>query len=161
MIDIIQGVILPAAYSLLPPRYNSPEATAQLLAIGLQESKFLERRQRPSGPARGFWQFEAPTTRLVLEHPKVGPVLGECLFALRYRPPFTTEDLMAIINHNDLAAACAARCLLWSDRHALPRQGETDLAWLMYLSAWRPGTPRRDTWDANYAAAWERVALIS
>jgi len=157
MIDLVQRHVLPAAYALLPPVMTSDQATAELLAIGLQESKFLERRQRPTGPARGFWQFEVRTTELVLEHAAVGKPFGIALEGLRYRPPYSVADLMAIIGHNDVAAACAARCLLWSDAHRLPQASEADLGWLQYLTAWRPGAPRRETWGAHFAAAWARV----
>lgn len=46
------------------PSMDSTEARVMLLAIGLQESRFINRFQivqgKPGakGPARGFWQFE-------------------------------------------------------------------------------------------------------
>ena len=58
MIDEVHRFIVPTAFALLPPTMRSDRATAMLLAIGLQESRFLHRRQFHNGPARGFWMFE-------------------------------------------------------------------------------------------------------
>ena len=53
-----------AALRILPSAMDSVQARVMLLAIGLQESRFIHRFQivhgKPGakGPARGFWQFE-------------------------------------------------------------------------------------------------------
>ena len=44
------------ALALLPSAMDTPQAHCMLLAIGLQESRFVHRRQI-GGPACGFWQF--------------------------------------------------------------------------------------------------------
>ncbi|WP_199533145.1 hypothetical protein [Thiopseudomonas alkaliphila] len=54
--NVIQTAIDPAL-ALLPARMKSKKAVVMMLAIGLQESRFIHRRQI-KGPARGFWQFE-------------------------------------------------------------------------------------------------------
>ena len=55
--EIRERAIAPAL-ALLPARMSSREAEIMLLAIGLQESLFVPRRQMGNGPARSFWQGE-------------------------------------------------------------------------------------------------------
>ncbi len=59
-LDQITDHALRPAMALLPARMDTSEARCMLLAIGLQESRFVHRRQI-GGPARGFWQFERGT----------------------------------------------------------------------------------------------------
>lgn len=160
MIDHILQFTVPAAYALLPPKMQSPRATAMLLAIGFQESRFTERRQI-GGPARGFWQFEAGGgVKGVLEHPSTADVIADVLEQLEYSttvsPAGVTLRHLAI-EHNDTLAFCFARCLLWTVPGALPGPGEADLGWVQYIAGWRPGRPHRATWDAFYAEAWMLV----
>nr|WP_316904517.1 hypothetical protein [Ralstonia mannitolilytica] len=57
--DVVKTAIEPAL-AILPSAMDTREARVMLLAIGLQESRFMLRRQ-VGGPARGFWQFEEGT----------------------------------------------------------------------------------------------------
>jgi len=160
MIDLILRYTLPAAYALLPPAMASREASALLLAIGLQESGFLTRRQRLGGPARGFWQFErGGGVHGVLTHPAVAFHIEAACSALVYRTPsgIREHELHAAIEHNDVLACVFARLLLWTLPDPLPGRDASGLGWAMYLSAWRPGRPHSDTWPAHYAEAWARV----
>ncbi len=150
---------IPAAYSLLPDRMQSAEATAMLLAIGMQESRFEARRQLPKGPARGFWQFERGGGVVgVLEHSSTAPLAAKVLDSLRY--PLTVDDVAchAAIEHNDVLACCFARLLLWTLPDALPKRLEPERAWHQYIRAWRPGKPHVQTWPANFALAWSIVS---
>lgn len=156
MIAIIAAHIIPAAYAVLPSAMASPQATAQLLAIGSQESQFVTRRQK-EGPARGFWQFEAGGIRGVLTHDRTADPIRAALQRLCYREPYESADLLTVIEHNDVAAACFARCLLFTSPRNLPEPNDVQESWLIYLATWRPGRPRQATWDANYAGAWARV----
>jgi hypothetical protein len=152
VIDQILRFILPAAYALLPPEMASAEATAMLLAIGLQESRFQYRRQI-GGPAHGFWQFELGGTAGVLtHHATIGPI-GEVLKALQYEPTYAFPALA----DNDVLAACFARCLLWTSPSPLPGPNDGELGWTMYRDLWRPGRPRHETWTANYSMGWGAV----
>ena len=54
--EALNKVIIPGL-KLLPPKFDTPEARVMMLAIGMQESRFLHRKQI-GGPARGFFQFE-------------------------------------------------------------------------------------------------------
>jgi len=83
---IIDTGISPAL-ALLPAAMDTQAARVMLLAIGLQESRFLHRRQI-GGPARGFWQFEKGTRA------SRGGVWGVYLHAA---------------SRNHLAALCKAR----------------------------------------------------
>lgn len=58
--EILRSAIIPA-FGILPVAMDTPQARVELLAIGLQESRFEHRRQMGNGSARGFWQFEQGT----------------------------------------------------------------------------------------------------
>lgn len=148
---------LDGALSLLPERMDTPEARVMLLAIGLQESRFLHRRQI-GGPARGFWQFEqGGGVRGVLRHEKTREFAAS---VCRSRGVITTEaDVYEALDDDDVLACCFARLLLWSDPKPLPAIGETDAAWDLYLRTWRPGKPHRHTWGGLYLAAMGEVLV--
>jgi hypothetical protein len=160
MIEHVLRYTLPAAYAVLPAAMASPEASALLLAIGLQESQFLERRQGDGGPARGFWQFEEIGIRGVLEHSAATRPIGTALAELRYPGPPLAHGCWQRVEHNDVLAAAFARCLLWTLPGRLARQDEPQRAWNLYIDGWRPGKPRPQTWDAYYDEAWDRVRLV-
>ena len=153
MITIVRTYVLPAACSLLPARMDTLAARAMLLAIGLQESRFEHRRQ-VSGPARGFFQFEAMGVNEVLQHPASRAHAERALTALCYRAPFLVTSCHQAIEHNDVLACVFARLLLRTLPAPLPDRHQPALAWRQYLDAWRPGKPHRDSWDAYYAQAW-------
>lgn len=157
MISYIHDFIVPAAYALLPEDMRTPAATAMLLSIGLQESRFVHRRQ-VRGPARSFFQFERAGVRGVLTHPASQPHAHWALLSLSYpTSAWTAGACHAAIEHNDILATVFARLLLWTLPDPLPLRADADGAWQQYLDAWRPGKPRADAWPANYAAAWEQV----
>jgi hypothetical protein len=158
MLTLLSTYIIPAAYAVLPAPMASPRATALLLAIALQESGTTARRQRPKGPARGFWQFEAGGgITAVKTHPATRDDLKAALLSLRYPPSLTATDLHAIVEHNDVLAAIAARLLLWTLPLALPTRTQGDQGWLQYLDAWRPGAPHPETWGEHFGRAWALV----
>lgn len=163
LINTVERFILPAAYALLPSRMQTPEATAMLLAIGLQESRFEHRTQVVNPgvepPARGFWQFEAGGgVRGVLTHPASRHYLQTALRLLSYSPDTDTKTLHRLITDNDVLAAVCARLLLWTDYRPIPGQfAGAEAAWQCYIRNWRPGKPHRETWDAFHAEAWTRV----
>lgn len=154
----IAQAVLPAALALLPAEMASPAANAMLLAIGLQESRFKDRRQL-GGPARGFWQFElSGGVTGVLTHPLTRGHLIEAMTILRYEDVIgSPEGLYKAIEHNDVLAAVCARLLLWTVPADLPRRNESAAGYLQYLQGWRPGKPHPMTWGPNFQAAWELV----
>lgn len=151
----IHDRVFPIAFSLLPPGMDTPAARAMLLAIGLQESKFVDRIQI-DGPARGFWQFEqGGGVKGVLSHPKtISTIQGVCS-VLRYTP--TPTICYAAIAHNDVLATCFARLNLWTTSKPLPNTDDALSGWDLYLRTWHPGKPHRTTWDAYYAQGWQIV----
>ncbi len=152
-LEYIKTLVFPAAFGLLP-RMDSPEARAMLVAIGLQESRLTHRRQLGGGPARGFWQFEfGGGVRGVLNHIATRPLIQDVLETMQY--DFLPDSSYEAIQHNDVLACCFARLLLWTVPQSLPRKGDANGAWNQYISAWRPGRPHRQTWDAFYDQAWE------
>jgi hypothetical protein len=156
MTDLIVRHIIPAAYRILPPEMASQEATALLVAIGLQESRF-EYRAQMHGPARGFWQFEIGGVEGVLAHDHTGGSIRTALRALRYDPTTPAERLQVLLEHNDVLAACFARCLLWCDPRRSPLVTEPSYGWQLYIDCWRPGKPRPETWRDYFAVAWNEV----
>lgn len=154
MLEHVARFTLPAAYSLLPTRMASREATAFVLAIGLQESRF-EHRLQEGGPARGFWQFErGGGIQGVLEHPRTRAHIQAATAALRY--PVSADACHFAVAHNDVLAAIFARLLLWTLPAPLPTElDELELAWGQYLAAWRPGKPHIRTWGRHVRTGWE------
>jgi hypothetical protein len=144
--------ILPAALALLPPRMDTPEARAMLIAIGLQESKFQHRRQ-VQGPARGYWQFEqGGGVAGVVTHPASnGYALAACDM-LDYSP--VVSVVYPALADNDILACAFARLLLWTLPGALPTITQPDKGWAQYIAAWRPGRPHVETWIGCWARAW-------
>lgn len=155
-LDYLHRSVVPATYTLLPERMATQRATAMLLAIALQESKCIHRRQMGGGPARGFWQFEKDGgVAGVIAHHASRPAIGTVLETLRY--PVYADECYRAIEHNDVLACAFARCLLWTLPAALPDRDEPDRAWSQYLDAWRPGTPHPETWAGYFDQAWRVV----
>ncbi|MCZ8436902.1 hypothetical protein [Achromobacter xylosoxidans] len=146
--------------ALLPSGMDTPGARVMLLAIGLQESRFVHRRQI-GGPARGFWQFEKGTRASrggvwgVYLHPaSKGHLAALC----RARSVACDPDaIYAALEYDDVLAAGVARLLLWTDPKALPAVGAADAAWSLYLRTWRPGKPHPHTWPDLYRQAVAQV----
>ena len=146
------------AFRELPARMASDEARVMLLAIGLQESRFVHRVQMPlrpgmpPGPARGFWQFErGGGVHGVLRH---GASEAHAHRALASRGiTSTSHAAWAALATDDVLAAIFARLLLWTDASPLPRIGDEGGAWDCYIRNWRPGKPHRQTWGALYNRA--------
>jgi len=149
--------IIPQAAKLIPTIPFTPASKGMLVAIGLQESRFIY-RQQINGPARGFWQFEAGGgTRGVLRHSRTAALAG---FIAHQRlgdiRPATVNEALA---EDDVLACAFARLLLWTDPKPLPEIGDTESAWQCYLRNWRPGKPHRRTWDGLYRQALTAIKL--
>lgn len=154
MLDLAHAYVLPAAFSLMPANMDSTEARAMLLAIALQESRFVYRAQI-YGPARGFWQFEMRGVEGVLVHDRTNHIIARVLLQLGYPHTLDVEPAHAALEHNDVLAACFARCLLWTVPEKMPARDDIENAWSIYLRAWRPGDrSRRSAWTINYQLAW-------
>ncbi|MGE8655122.1 MAG: hypothetical protein ACN6O8_00025 [Achromobacter sp.] len=156
---IISSAIAPAL-SLLPGRMDTPAAHVMLLAIGLQESRFVHRRQI-GGPARGFWQFEKGTRAsrggvwgVYLHTASSGHLAALCKARSVTCHP---DAIYAALEYDDVLAAGVARLLLWTDPKALPTIGDADAGWALYLRTWRPGKPKPDTWPPLYRQAAAEV----
>ncbi len=159
MISVVHRFIVPAAYAVLPERMQSLQATAMLLAIGLQESEFEARRQHAGGPARGFWQFEKNGgMKGVATHDDTRDLLTDAIDRLRYPRGLSLTAQHAMLEHNDVFACVCARLLLWTLPRILPQADQPSQGWHQYLDAWRPGKPHPDTWERNYGRAWTMVA---
>ncbi|MFY1848681.1 hypothetical protein [Achromobacter dolens] len=159
-LDAIVADAITPALALLPAGMDTPAARVMLLAIGLQESRFVHRRQI-GGPARGFWQFEKGTRA------SRGGVWGvylhqaskDRLAALCKARSVTCDPdaIYAALEYDDVLAAGVARLLLWTDPKALPAVGDSDAGWALYLRTWRPGKPKPDSWPPLYRQAVAQV----
>ncbi|NLY16661.1 MAG: hypothetical protein GXZ05_09845 [Gammaproteobacteria bacterium] len=155
--DVVEKAIKPA-YALLPVSMRSREATAMLLAIGLQESAFKYRRQI-KGPARGFWQFEAAGGfRGVLQH-RSTERHAAALLVERGHGGMIEREQFDLLEHDDVLAAGMARLLLWTDPKALPALNRPDDAFEYYLRTWRPGAYTRGATEqrTEIRARWNRA----
>lgn len=149
--------IIARTYSeVLPGKFDSREATVLLLAIGLQESRFLHRHQI-GGPARSFWQFErGGGVRGVLTHEATAKH-AHAVCVLRGIAP-TAESVYARMLDDDLLGCGFARLLLYSDPASLPPLGHAQAAWDYYIRTWRPGRPHRASWNGLYEQAMKALA---
>ena len=147
--------IIEPALRILPPMMTSDAAKAMLLAIGMQESRLVHRKQI-GGPAVGLWQFErGGGVAGVLRHPATqGHAATVCW---RLGNAGTTASVYHALEHDDVLAACFARLLLWTLPQGLPCRDDPEDGWNQYLKAWRPGKPHKRTWAANFKRAWEVV----
>lgn len=163
VLDVIQHEAIGPALALLPPKMDTTAARVMLLAIGLQESRFLYRAQKvvgkpyEKGPARGFWQMECGGgVHVVMTHPATKD-LAKAICDVR-KVSFEQELVHARLEDDDTLAAAFARLLLWADRLPLPEpDADHEFAWLCYLRNWRPGAPRRETWDSFHMQARGQV----
>ena len=100
--------------ALLPAKMSGCRAMTMLIAIGLQESGFLVRRQYGNGPARGFWQFEQNGgVKGVMEYPATTSYAAA--ICLQRGVPFERAKVWAALETDDVLAVVFARLLLWSD----------------------------------------------
>lgn len=151
-----------AALALLPHLMDTAEARVMLIAIGLQESRFLHRRQlvgnppRPTGPAKSFWQFERlGGCKGVVSHPASRYWMHRV--CVTQDVVFNATAVWNAIETNDVLAAAAARLLLFTDPKRLPEVGDERGAWNLYIRTWRPGRPHRATWSEFHARAQQVV----
>lgn len=151
--NVIKHVIRPGL-ALLPERMDSPRAIAMLLTIGLQESRFIHRKQI-GGPARGFYQFEKGGGLAgVLQHHSVKDYSEQVLELFEVNK----ADAFEALTYNDAIATAFARLLLWTDPGSVPSlASDPQESWDMYLRVWRPGKPKRDTWNEYRAKAVSMV----
>lgn len=158
MKDILANVIEPA-FRVLPPMMASDEARAMLLAIHLQEDPQQRRRQWPSGPARGLWQFErigvaeVLRNRSTMEH-----AAGVCW---KLGNAGTTASVYNQLAYDDVLACCFARLALWRFKGPLPKENENAYGWRQYLTIWAPGESRPDDWPENFRRAWGAVRGVA
>ncbi|WP_241049234.1 hypothetical protein [Achromobacter xylosoxidans] len=161
-LDTIVSDAITPALALLPAAMDMPAARVMLLAIGLQESRFVHRRQI-GGPARGFWQFEKGTRAsrggvwgVYLHAASKGHLAALCKAR---RVACAPDAIYSALEYDDMLAAGVARLLLWTDPKALPATSDVDAGWALYLRTWRPGRPHPRTWPALYAQATAAVEV--
>lgn len=158
--EILDAAINPAMELLGLPL--APRTAVQMLAIGLQESRFTHRYQvvdgGGKGPARGFWQFErGGGVKGVLTH-SASREMAIALCGAR-GVPADPQSVWLAMETDDVLAAGFARLLLFTDPQPIPDVSDVDGAWSCYVRNWRPGKPHRDSWDALHAQAVAAVGI--
>jgi len=158
-LDEITKTAIDPAMAMLPTSMDSPEARLLLLTIGLQESRFVHRKQMGDGPARGFWQFErGGGVKGVLNH-KSSSLLAKHICTQRKVSP-TQLAVWEALGVDDVLAAAFARLLLFTDPFKLPAIGNIDGAWDLYAKrCWRPGKPHPQTWAGYYQQARQYLGV--
>jgi len=162
LLESIVHTAIDPALALLPPQMDSPQARVMLLAIGLQESRFMYRFQKVAGqpyvkgPARGFWQFETGGVAGVVKHASSAYWLAD--LCKKRGVAFSTYEIWNAIETDDVLAAGLARLLLFTDAKRLPEVDDVEGAWGLYAyRCWRPGKPHRATWDDFHKQARAQV----
>ncbi|MDO8908916.1 MAG: hypothetical protein Q7W55_10535 [Pseudohongiella sp.] len=158
-------LVVPAAARFFPASFNSLEARALVIAIGLQESEFKHRRQLVRGfrdwwksvttPAAGFQQFERIGISEVLRHNASRKMALTVLEQFGY--PEDVDTIHEALVHNDLLCAVWSRLALWRHPDPLPGEHEMARAWNYYLRIWAPGIPHPEKWEACWREAWRIV----
>lgn len=146
----LNTLIIDPVLGMMGVPFDTPAAKRMLRAIAVQESGLMHREQFPTGPARGWFQFErAGGVAGVVNHRLTKPVLRD--WCINLVIPFSVDSVYNAIGLNDQLACACARLLLYTDVPPLP----TDEAggWECYLRVWRPGRPRPSEW----AASWDEA----
>ena len=147
--EFYRGALLPAL-ALLPQRMRSLNAERMVIAICLQESRLIHRRQLGGGPARGLAQFERDGgVAGVLRHTTTRELAEDVCAARRVAP--MASAVYDQLEHDDVLAAAFARLLLWTDPYPLPTTEPN--GWSLYMRTWRPGKPHIRTWPGFWTAA--------
>lgn len=144
------------ALALLPASMRTNEARALIVAIALQESTLIYRRQF-AGPARSYLQFEVAGIEGVLTHEETWAYARGACLDVDVLP--TAAAVHMAIEFQDALACAFARLLLWTLPRPLPQRDDADEAWSQYRSLWRPGRPRPERWKPNYVEAWKSIEL--
>lgn len=164
---LLRTAIIPAANELAVVRIaDSLAARRFMMAIALQESRLLNRRQvsadgSESGPAASFWQFEKGNEKSragcygVLTHRTVAPHMRRACSDFNIEP--NALALWEAMRYQDIVAACAARLLIYTLPGALPETAAQ--GWAQYIEAWRPGKPHKETWSGHWATASKTVGV--
>lgn len=153
MKQILDTIIEPAL-RILPPMMTSDAAKAMLLAIGMQESRLIHRKQI-GGPAMGLWQFERiGVTEVLRNRASRDFALDLCWHC---GVAATTAAVYHRLDDDDTLAAGIARLALWRLPEALPLRMDYAKSWRQYLKVWAPGKPHRATWDGFYKQSWEAL----
>jgi len=157
---LLNTAIIPALQELkfcgIP---DTTEARHFMLAIALQESALVRRRQLingagETGPAVSFWQFEqGGGCKGVLTHFQVAQCMRRMCVEFNVTP--TAQGLWEAMRYHDVIAAIAARLLIYTLPDQLPATPEQ--GWEQYMDAWRPGKPHPNTWAQAWSTAAETV----
>lgn len=150
-------VVMAPAWKILqmPAAIDTLESRVQMIATAGQESGWSDRKQDPSGIARGFWQCEIEAIASVQAGKRTGPFLKTVCDLLDI--PADTATIYEAIAWNDALAYAVGRGIYLQDPLPLPGIGSALASWECYLRNWRPGKPRPDAWDRFYATS---VSLV-
>lgn len=96
--------------------------------------------------------FEINGVKGVLSHRSSRDIAAGLMDVLEYKGyAQRVPELQAAFEHNDMLALSFARLLIYTLPFKLPTTSQE--GWEQYLSAWRPGKPRADTWKGYWIVA--------
>jgi hypothetical protein len=145
-VDTINRGCLTDAMLLLPPAMDSIRARAQVLKIGLQESRYATRFQMGGGPARSYWQFETGGIKGIFTHRLTKDLVKNVCKQLGV--PHSILSIYSAMGHNDVLGAAMARINLWWHAQPLPQIADEQGSYRYYIDCWNPGKPKPDKWPA-------------
>jgi len=162
--DLFLRIAVTPALELLPESLRSNEAKAFLVAICLQESQLVRRRQMAGGPAHSFLQFELGTVELVWKHESTKKAASAICDTLSI--PKAPLGVFVAMEYHDILACYFGRLLLMTVPRPLPIKGDVENSWSEYVRTWRPGAVAKGgesaaraqmRWPGNYYDAWRVV----
>lgn len=154
------------ALNLLPVSARTVEAKAFLIAIALQETQLVKRRQMGGGPAHSFLQFELGTVELLWNHEDTKKAARAICATLSIQE--SPLGVFVAMEFHDILACYFGRLLLLTVRRPLPSRGDVEEGWSQYVGTWRPGAVaksqesaarQRFRWSGNFLDAWSAVQL--
>lgn len=161
-----------AGLDLLPTIRKTDDARVLLYSTSRQENPSRSPRQlikkdgrlQPVGPAAGDYQFERGGGIAGVLNFRTTSALAVTACKARGVSP-TVDAVFAAIQVDPVLAAAFARLLYYTDRFALPKVGDEQGAWALYLRTWRPGAYTRQPvelrakWRKSYADAMKAYGL--
>lgn len=143
------------ALKLLPRRMTSHAARQMMFAICYQESDLAHRRQQPSGPARGYAQFELGGMLGIMRHPATSRYFAQVATELDL-VNLEPGQLHAAMEHDDVWCMACTRLNLWW--YLEPLATNQAVGWSQYLNIWRPGKAKPEKWASSWSRA--EAALV-
>jgi len=136
--------------------YEPITIAKQIIAVSMQESGLVTRRQFGGGPARGYLQFEQYGVILDIVTRRNGSRFAR-MFNLTLNEYMTLKEtateLYVAVEYNDILGVMMMIDKYRLDHISIANDTTDDQRWDAYIKTWAPGKPRREHWGISCAAA--------